>query len=1251
MKMRHAFNELSFVLMFWIGPATAGFAASGSIFPDTLTPATEYYDAPGWELGTIFRPTAPGVVTQVRVFSLADEAQSTNHVVSLWQNSPETLLFRTNWNFGGDAAWITLPIPNLRVQANGDYTISITAPEAGMYPANSSYFATPADNGHYLSWPQGAGVFSDTAGDRPTTSYEDTAYLRDIVFEPDSVFPIIGVQGKGLAIPAGNLTPSLSDGTQFGGVPVGSNSPSATFTIANSGTANLVLGPVQVIAGSGLPSGDFVVVTQPGSPVAPGATTTFTIQFAPAAAGTRDATLVITNNAAVPYQFALEGVGIGGGVYTVLGNKTASTVTSIPAGQVTGSRFQALRNLRLTQLSVWVAASSNAVLKSAIYSDSAGVPDQFLSGTAELANPTNGWNSLPLTQPVNVGVLSNYWLVVWANADQIWLYADTAGRLQAGSYPYDVAWPNPLDLSGGSGSGTLCLYAEGLPTDSTGPEMEVQGNGSWVASGGTNMASANGTDFGGCSLYGGTRSQTYTILNIGQTTLTLSGTPSVTIAGAAASDFVVTSQPAASVVPGGSTTFTVKFTPSAAGLRHANVLIAHADSPASPYSFAVQGQGLNLSGAGLIGNDGVGTDSRPIGAVITGNRYMAPADLRITELRAKIIKSSANFACAVYSDNNGVAGHLLGATAVVPAATNGWNTYPLTTPLDVAAGNYYWLMLASDSGGAAVQMDYTGTGYLGIEAVTTLSGAWPDPLLLTPIANEPRTYCIYAEGTPLAAAPGAAMDLRGGGLLIVYGDTVPSTLDGTDFGNVPTKTGALDHTFTIENSGAAPLLLTGSTPVVITGPQAGDFQVSKQPTSPIPARGSTTFIVRFAPSATGLRNATLSVTNNDIDPDKNPYQFAVQGAGFVVGRESLFPDSQVGADVDNDGTQYDLGVIFSSFVNGNIIALRVFSIAGDAGTHTGWIWNTSDGTALAGPYTWDFGGVTGWIYLDIPPVPIQAGNQYTVDITTGQGPMHDYANIAGILTDAGGNGLDLSYPTNAGVFLNPPNSPGPPPLNQMPDQSWNGSSYLRDIVFVPQGSSAVFPVMGVMGNANSISDGYSSPVASNNTYFGTAPANAGTVDLSFTLTNSGSAPLNLTTTPQVAISGPQASDFKVVTQPTTPIAAGGSSALTIRFQPSALGLRKARVTIDNDDKNPFYFAVSGTGTNAPAPFKISKVTPNLTTGDAVLTWQGGTPPYQVRRAMAVTGPFIPIGAPQSGTSYTDLGILKTNAVTFYRISY
>ncbi len=244
--------------------------------------------------------------------------------------------------------------------------------------------------------------------------------------------------------------------------------------------------------------------------------------------------------------------------------------------------------------------------------------------------------------------------------------------------------------------------------------------------------------------------------------------------------------------------------------------------------------------------------------------------------------------------------------------------------------------------------------------------------------------------------------------------------------------------------------------------------------------------------------------------------------------------------------------------------------------------------------------------------------------------------------------MDLSYPASAGVFINPNN--GGPPLNTMPNQTWNGSSYLRDIVFVPAGSTGVFADMAVEGNANSIPDGYSSPNATNNTYFGTAATGGGAVDLTFLIPNAGTAPLNLTATPAVAITGPQAGDFKVVTQPATPIAPGGSSSLTIRFAPLAAGVRNAIVSIQNDDKNPFYFSISGTGNVVPR-VTITSITTDLNTGNVKLQWSGQGQQFQVYRANKVTGPFNPIGAPQSGNSYTDLGILKTNASAFYRIGY
>src|SRR5262249_40217899 len=150
--------------------------------------------------------------------------------------------------------------------------------------------------------------------------------------------------------------------------------------------------------------------------------------------------------------------------------------------------------------------------------------------------------------------------------------------------------------------------------------------------------------------------------------------------------------------------------------------------------------------------------------------------------------------------------------------------------------------------------------------------------------------------------------------------------------------------------------------------------------------------------------------------DESPFQFAVQGAGFVAGRETLWSDSKTGKDIDFDGTEYDLGTKFQTSIPGRITHLRVYALASEAGEHTARVWRNSDDTVVGGPYPWTYGGTTGWIELDIPDLDIEANTEYTVSVSTGTSPKRNYPNVAGDLLAAGGNGQHLSYPVNAGVF-------------------------------------------------------------------------------------------------------------------------------------------------------------------------------------------------------------------------------------------
>jgi RHS repeat-associated protein len=84
-----------------------------------------------------------------------------------------------------------------------------------------------------------------------------------------------------------------------------------------------------------------------------------------------------------------------------------------------------------------------------------------------------------------------------------------------------------------------------------------------------------------------------------------------------------------------------------------------------------------------------------------------------------------------------------------------------------------------------------------------------------------------------------------------------------------------DVTFTIRNLGDANLVLSGSPAITITGPNADQFSVQQQPTSPVTPAGSTTFIIRFAPSSQGNKTAAISIANNDID--ESSYDITLKG--------------------------------------------------------------------------------------------------------------------------------------------------------------------------------------------------------------------------------------------------------------------------------------------------------------------------------------------------------------------------------------
>ena len=176
-------------------------------------------------------------------------------------------------------------------------------------------------------------------------------------------------------------------------------------------------------------------------------------------------------------------------------------------------------------------------------------------------------------------------------------------------------------------------------------------------------------------------------------------------------------------------------------------------------------------------------------------------------------------------------------------------------------------------------------------------------------------------------------------------------------------------------------------------------------------------------------------------------------------------------------------------------------------------------------------------------------------------------------------------------------------------------------VFAILGTGTAAPKINLAGNTISIASGDTTPATADGTDFGSADTTGVTVVHTFTIQNTGSGALTLSGTPLVAVSGANAADFAVTTQPAASVAAAGSTTFSITFDPAATGTRIATVSIANSDatKNPYTFAIQGTGTAAP---KINLV------GNGLSIANGDTTP--------------------STTDYTDFGKTKLTGGTVVR---
>ncbi len=405
----------------------------------------------------------------------------------------------------------------------------------------------------------GSDFFSFNARDLEQFAASDANVLINVTAAPN-----LFVTGGGLAIANHSATTSAGNFTDFGGMTTTADSTlgtdTRTYVIANNGntTINLTGGKGKFVQISGPQAGDFKVITQPAvTSLAPGKTTTFTVEFAPVANDIRRATITIPNSTGTPYSFAVSGTGL-----ITTSSLVTSSFTNVDQGTlVHGSGEGAFVGEQLT------VEYSGFILN---YQASNNVPVDLAGRIFDSTTNEGG-------KPFSFVLGENQVIPGWDAA----LAGMQVGETRALLIPTGAAYSS--NGSAGIPPNASLEFTVTL-LKITKPTLQVSGsNGAIIKSGDNSPSIADGTDFG--TLPAKTVSSSAHAFVISPKDVGFVSAAAISVTGSNPADFVVTQ----TVGTGASKVFTVTFKPTRAGERTAVIHIKSGIATNPDYSFTVQG--------------------------------------------------------------------------------------------------------------------------------------------------------------------------------------------------------------------------------------------------------------------------------------------------------------------------------------------------------------------------------------------------------------------------------------------------------------------------------------------------------------------------------------------------------------------------------------------------------------------------------------------------------------------------------------
>lgn len=335
----------------------------------------------------------------------------------------------------------------------------------------------------------------------------------------------------------------------------------------------------------------------------------------------------------------------------------------------------------------------------------------------------------------------------------------------------------------------LCTPDIGADEFGTPREINVQGNNVTIVSGSTTTSAADSTSFGTQSVCSGVISSTFTIQNTGNSALSISG---VTITGANAADFTVTSSPATSIAGSASSTFSITFDPSFSGLHTAVVNIASNDCSEAIYTFAIDGNGTQIqASAGAQTNiNCFGNNTGSATVNVSGGISPVTYLWNTGDTTATVSNLIAGTYTVTATDANGCQSIetftltqspqlTVSVTSSANVSCNGLSNGSATALATGGTGNstYLWSSGgtgASETGLGAGTYTVTVTDSLNCTSLDSVTITQPDTLLLT---------------VALQTSPSCFGDLNGAVTVATTGGTTPYTYNWSSGGTSATETG------------------------------------------------------------------------------------------------------------------------------------------------------------------------------------------------------------------------------------------------------------------------------------------------------------------------------------------------------------------------------------------------------------------------------------------------------------------------------